>query len=88
MKCETTNGILTFMLGVLLLLDVLFAVRTINSTRAFRSLEIQATQAQAALVQIQQVESIGNDAMGYNLKNPSPELTRILQAAQVKSAAK
>jgi hypothetical protein len=88
MKCETTNGILTFMLGVLILLDVWFAMRTINETRAFRSLEIQATQAQAALVQIQQVESIGNDAVAYNQKNPSPELTRILQAAQVKSAAK
>jgi hypothetical protein len=86
MKCETTNGILTFLLGVLILLDVLFALRTINSTREFRSLEIQASQAQAALLQIQQVEAIGNDAMAYNQKNPSPELTRILQEAQVKSA--
>jgi hypothetical protein len=88
MKCETTNTILTFVLGVLILLDVLFALRTINSTREFRSLEIQASQAQAALLQVQQVESIGNDAMAYNQKNPSPELTRILQTAQVKSAVK
>jgi hypothetical protein len=88
MKCETTNTILTFVLGVLILLDVIFALRTVNSTREFRSLEIQANQAQAALVQIQQVESIANDAMAYNQKNPNAELTRILQAAQVKPAGK
>ena len=88
MKCETTNTILTFVLGVLILLDVIFALRTVNSTREFRSLEIQANQAQAALVQIQQVGSIANEAMAYNQKNPNPELTRILQAAQVKPAGK
>jgi hypothetical protein len=88
MKCETTNTILTFVLGVLILLDVIFALRTVNSTREFRSLESQANQAQAALLQIQQVGSIANDAMAYNQKNPNAELTRILQAAQVKPAGK
>jgi len=47
MKCETTNSILTFVLGVVILLNVLFALRTINYTREFRSLQIQAAQDQA-----------------------------------------
>jgi len=88
MKCETTNSILTFVLGVVILLNVLFALRTINYTREFRSLQIQAAQDQAVLMQIQQIQSIGNDAMAYNQKNPNPELTRILQAAQTKPAGK
>jgi hypothetical protein len=88
MKCETTNSILTFVLGVLILLDVVFALRTINGTREFRALEIQAAQAQAALAQIQQIRAIGSDAMLYNQKNPSPELTRILQTAQARPAGK
>jgi len=81
MKCETTNTILTFALGVLILLNVLFAVRTINGTREFRSLEMQAARDQAFLLQIQQIQAIGIDAKAYNDKNPNPELTRILQAA-------
>ena len=88
MKCEMTSSILTFVLGVLILLGVWFAVRTINETREFRSLEIQASQDQAFLVQLQQIRSIGNDAMAYNQKNPNPELTRILQAVQARPAGK
>jgi hypothetical protein len=82
MKCEKTNAVLTFALGVLILLDVLFALRTINYTREFRSLQIQAIQDQATITQIQQIESIARDVAAYNQKNPTPELTRILQAAQ------
>jgi hypothetical protein len=88
MKCETTNSILTFALGALILLDVLFAVRTINCTREFRSLQYQAVQDQATLTQIQQILSICNDTAAYNQKTPSPELTRILQAARTNPVKK
>jgi hypothetical protein len=82
MKCEKTNAVLTFVLGVLILLDVLFALRTINYTRELRSLQFQAAQDQLALTQIQQIESMARDVSDYNQKVKSPELARILAAAQ------
>jgi hypothetical protein len=54
-------------------------------TREFRSLQIQAMQGQNGLVRVQ---ALANDALAYNQKYPSPELTRILQAVQAKPAAK
>lgn len=88
MKSETLNSVLTFVLGVLILLDVIFAVQTINRTREFRTLQFTAMQDQAALAQVQQVESMARDVMEYNKSHPTPELTRILQAAQTKPAGK
>jgi hypothetical protein len=82
MKCDRTTTILTFVLGMLILLDVLFALRAINYNRELRSLQIQAIQDQAALGQLQQFESVVRDTMAYNQKNPNPELTRILQILQ------
>lgn len=88
MKCETMNSVLTFVLGALILLDVIFALQTINHTREFRSLQFTAMQDQAMLAQIQQVESLARDAMAYDQKYPNPDLTRILQAAQTKPSGK
>ena len=85
MKCETTNTILTIVLGLLILLDVWFAVRTINETREFRSLEMQATQDQAVL---QQLRLIDLNVRAFNEKNPNPELTHILQSVEAKPASK
>lgn len=76
------------MLGTLLLLDVFFALRTINYNRELRSLQVQAIQDQVFLNQFNQLESIARDTVEYNKKNPSPELTRILQAAQNPAPAK
>lgn len=86
MKSETMNSVLTFVLGVLVVLNVIFALQTIFRTREFRSLQFTAVQDQAKLAQIQQIESIARDTMAYNQKHPSPELTRILQAVQGKPA--
>lgn len=86
MKCETTNAILTFVLCVLVVLGVIFALRTIFLTREFRSLQFRAMQAQTGLLQIQQLQSLANDALAFNQKNPSPELTRILDSARTKPA--
>jgi len=88
MKSETMNSVLTFVLGVLILLDVIFALQTVNRTIEFRTLQITAIQDQAVLAQIQQVESLARDAIAYNQKTPNPDLTRILQVAQTKPAGK
>jgi hypothetical protein len=84
MKCDTTNVILTIVLGVLLFADVLFALRTINHTRELRSLNTQVNQIQTSLLQMQ---SLVNDVAVYNQRTPGPELSKLLQSVQVKPAA-
>ena len=84
MKCDTTNAILTFVLGVLAVAGVIFALQTIFLTREFRSLTMRAAMANTSLVQVQ---SLANDVAAYNQKTPSPELAKILQSAQTKTAA-
>lgn len=85
MKCETTNAVLTYVLGVFALLGVIFALQTIFRTREYRSLTMQAAVANNAFVRIQ---ALANETQAYNQKNPSPELTRILQSAQAKPATR
>jgi hypothetical protein len=84
MKCDTTNAILTFTLGVLAVAGVLFAVQTFFLTKEFRQLTVQAAVANN---QILRAQAIANDVVLYNQKTPSPELTKILQAIQPKPAA-
>jgi hypothetical protein len=84
MKCDVTNGILTFALGVLLVGDVLFALQAINHTREFRKMSSQVAQVQTSILQLQ---SLMNDVAVYNQRTPSPELTRLLQSIQAKPAA-
>ena len=84
MKCDTTNTILTFVLGILAVAGVIFALQTIFLTRELRTLTVQATIANTSLLQAQ---ALANDAVAYNQRNPSPELTKLLQAAQTKPAA-
>ena len=81
MKCETTNSVLTYVLGVLALLGVIFALQTIFRTRELRSLQLQATFDNTKLMQVQ---ALANEAYAYNQKNPNPELTRIIQSIQPK----
>jgi hypothetical protein len=85
MKCETTNTVLTYILGVLALLGVIFALQTIFRTREYRSMTVQAAQANNAIMRVQ---SLANDVQAYNQKNPSQELARILQSAQAKPATR
>jgi hypothetical protein len=79
MKCDTTNSILTFVLGAFVVLGVIFALQTIFRTREFRSLQVQAAVDNSNLMRLQ---SLGADVFAYNQKSPSPELTRILQNAR------
>lgn len=85
MKNDTTTTALNVVLAALALAGVLFALLTIFRTRELRSLQIQAQQAQATLLQVQ---SMANDALAYNQAHPNPDLTRILSAAQAKPAGK
>jgi secreted Zn-dependent insulinase-like peptidase len=84
MKCETTNTVLTFVLGVLALLGVIFALQTIFRTREYRSLTMQAAVANSTFMRVQ---ALANDAQAYNQKSPNPELTRIIQSVLAKQPA-
>lgn len=85
MKRETTNTILTYVLGVLALLGVIFALRTMILTRTLRTLQIQAAVDNANVMRLQ---ALANEALAYSQKNPSPELTRIFQPAQTPAQPK
>jgi hypothetical protein len=76
MKFETLNGILTFVLGALVIAGVFFALKMVLMTHELRSLQKEATRDQSIIVQ---TEQIYGDAAAYNQKYPSPELTSILQ---------
>jgi hypothetical protein len=76
MKLETLNGILTFVLGMLVVAGVILAVRMVMLHHDLRSLQREATRDQSLLVQTEQMYG---DAAAFNQKNPSPELAHILQ---------
>ena len=78
MKSETLNGVLTYVLGVLVVLAVYFALRTVFITREARSL---SSQALLAGNKIAQTQAILNDAQIYNQKYQDPALTQIFKAA-------
>ena len=82
MKCETLNGILTFVLGVLVVLGVYFALRVTTLTHETRALQNQALRDNTILMQSQQLY---NDVQVYNQKYQRPELTYILQSVQAKA---
>ena len=70
---------------MLAILGVIFALQTIFRTREFRSLQIQATQANGYRMA---VESLANDAVAYSKQNPNSDILRILQPAQAKPATR
>jgi hypothetical protein len=85
MKCETTDTVLKFVLAVLVILAVIFALQTMFRTRELRSLNLEATMANNYVVQIR---SLYNDSLIYSQRNPDPDLTRILQTVQTKPATR
>ena len=74
MKSETTNTVLTFILGALVFLGVVFALKTINRTHELRSLTFQATTANMELIREQ---AFFNDCLEYSKTHP--DINRILQ---------
>jgi hypothetical protein len=84
MKSDTTTTVLNFILAVLVILGVVFALLTITRTREFRQLNINASLSKSALMTAQ---GLANDTAAFNVAAKSPELTRILQSIQPKPAA-
>jgi hypothetical protein len=84
MKSDTTNTVLNFVLAVLVISGVFFALWTIQRTREFRALNPVAIQANAKLMMMQ---SFVNDVSAYNAQVKSPEISRMLQPLLTKPAA-
>ena len=85
MKSDTTTTALNFILAVLVILGVVFALLSITRTRELRQLTANATLANNGLMRAQ---GLANDTAAFNASAKSPELTRILQSIQPKTAAK
>jgi len=82
MKNDNITTALNLLLAVLVILGVIFALQTIFRTRELRSLQIQASQANAYRMA---VESLANDAVAYSKANPNSDIARFLQpSAQAK----
>jgi hypothetical protein len=84
MKCETTNTVLNFVLAVLVISGVAFALLNIQRTREFRKVNPAAIQANAKLMMMQ---AFVNDVTAYNNQVKSPEINRMLQPLLTKPAA-
>jgi hypothetical protein len=84
MKSDGTTTLLNFVLWMLVILGVVFAIWGITRQRELRQLTTNATIANARLLQAQ---SLANDATVFNASAKNPDLTRILQSVQPKPAA-
>jgi len=81
MKCETTNTVLTWVLGALVLLGALFALQTIFRMREFRTLQAQAITCQTSLSRL---NLLLNESVLYGKTHP--DINRVLQPFEAKSA--
>ena len=84
MKNDLTNWVLTLVLAVLAVAGAVLVLRTVMQTRELRAINISATSQNSFIGQSQ---VLLNDVVVYNQKNPSPELTKLLQSIQPKPAA-
>jgi hypothetical protein len=82
MKSDTSNGILTFVLGVLVIVGAVLAVNVAFQTRAFRAMEQKALMSK---LNLERVQAVFNDTRAYYQKYPTPELAKILQSVQTKT---
>jgi hypothetical protein len=85
MKSDTTSTVLNFVLVLLAVCGVIFAIMTFMRTQDLRNLRDQATADNNLLMRVQ---TLGSEVNAYNLKKPDAELTHILQSAESKSSAK
>ena len=85
MKNDNLTTALNLVLAALAILGVVFALQTIFRTRALRTLQVQATQANAYRMA---VEALAQDAYAYSQKYPNPEIQRILPPVQTKPATR
>jgi len=83
MKSDLANSILTFALGVLVVLSALFAVRTIFQARQLRAVQAQALVDQANFHTLQMLFA---DTSEYAKTHPT--INPILQAAAKPTATR
>ena len=79
MKCEITNTILTFVLGVLLVFGVIVALQAVNRTIETRSLQMQLVGSQRS---INALNLLLNDAAQYGKTHP--DINPVLQPFETK----
>ena len=84
MKSDTITTVLNLVLAVFVVLGVAFALLTIFRVREFRTVQLQASFANNALMRVQ---ALANDAAAYNQSKQDPNITRLLQSIQAKPAA-
>lgn len=84
MKNDITTTLLNFLLAVLVILSVAFALLTIHRERDLRQLTINATIARSNLTL---ADTLIKDVVTYNATAKSPGLTHILQDTQAKLVA-
>ncbi|HXC36372.1 MAG TPA: hypothetical protein VNV43_10890 [Candidatus Acidoferrales bacterium] len=82
MKSDTLNGVLTFVLLVLVLAGVILALNVTFQTRTLRAMQQRALVSKFNL---ERVQAVFNDTKAYYQKKPTPELARILQSVQTKT---
>jgi len=83
MKNDTTTTLLNFVLAVLVILGVIFALMTMSRTRDVRQMQI-ALQLEMQKVQggSMKAQALLNDVITYNATARNPELQQIIQSAQ------
>jgi hypothetical protein len=82
MKCETTNTILTWVLGALVLLGALFALQAIFRARELRTLQTQVIACQSNM---NRLNLLLTEGLQYGKTHP--DINRVLQPFEAKSAA-
>ena len=82
MKSETTNTVLTWVLAVIVLAGVLFALQTIFRTRELRMLQAQVVACQSNL---NRVNLVLNEAAQYGKTHP--DIEPVIQPFEAKPAA-
>ena len=81
MKSDTTTTVLTFVLFLLVICGVFFAILTFMRTSEFRKLSADAGRDKDLYVRVQ---TLAGEVNAYNQKAPSAGLTQILQSIQAK----
>jgi hypothetical protein len=84
MKTDLTTTFLNFVLAILVLLSVCFALLTVLREPKVPIWTAMALQDNNNLMKL---NGILNDAVTYNARARSPELQRIIQSVQAKPAA-
>lgn len=82
MKSESLNGVLTFILGVLVVVAVVLSLNVAFQLHTYRALNQGVIVCKVNLARAQ---GLFTDAKAYYQKNPSPELAKILQSVQTKT---